>query len=257
MTILGDIGFIGSGTLTEAVVRGLRRRAPEPLIRLSPRSEAVSRRLAAEVPGVIREASNADVVKNSRIVILAVRPQQLAEALDGLRFGEQQIVVSFLAKTPVARIAELVTPAQRVCRVTPLPAITEGKGPIILYPPLAEAEALFDGLGDLVAAGSEEEIMDLGCASAMLSSFFEIQLAIVSWLEQRGVPSDRASLYVRSMFAGLAGTAHGQGATPLGQLADEHETRGGLNETARLHLRQAGVFAGIGRMLDAVARKAL
>ena len=161
MANFGDIGFLGCGTLTEAVVRGLRLRSPKPVIRLSPRSEALSHRLAAEIPDVVREPSNQEVVRKSRIVILAVRPQQLEEVLEGLSFRKEQIVVSFLAKIPAARVAELVAPAQQVCRVTPLPSIAAHKGPIILFPSIPEVDALFQGLGDLVVAGSEEEIMEI------------------------------------------------------------------------------------------------
>lgn len=257
MTKLGDIGFIGCGTLTEAVVRGMRQRSLNPTIRLSPRSKAVSRRLAAELPGVIRETSNSDVVKHSQIVLLSVRPDQLAEALEGMSFRGDQIVVSFLAKTPVTRIAELVAPAHRVCRVTPLPAIAEQRGPIILFPPLTEVEALFDGLGDIIPAGSEDEIMDLGCASGMMSSFFRVEHALVSWLEDRGVPPAHASLYVRSMFAGLGATALERGDTTFEDLVTGHETPGGLNEHARLHLTQTGIFDAFKGALESVANKTM
>src|SRR5258706_180405 len=59
---VGKVGFIGSGTLTAAVVRGLRARSSAPTIHLSPRSEALSSALAREFVNVVGEASNSAVV---------------------------------------------------------------------------------------------------------------------------------------------------------------------------------------------------
>ena len=248
----GDIGFIGCGVLTEAVVRGIRARFSRPVIRLSPRSEAVSRRLAGEFPDVIREASNEDVVRRSQTVFLAIRPDQLEQALAGLTFREDQTVVSFVATAPVARIAALVAPAHRICRVTPLPGIARCKGPVILFPALPEIEALFQDLGDLIVARSEDEIRDLGSASGMMSQFFMLQQAMAVWLEARGVAPDAASLYVRSMLAMLGETALESPGVGFNALVDGHETPGGLNEHVRQSLAQAGVFDAYATALDSV-----
>lgn len=248
----GDIGFIGCGVLTEAVVRGIRARSSHPVIRLSPRSDSVSRRLADEFPDVIREASNKDVVRRCQTVFLAVRPDQLDHALDGLEFREDQTVVSFVATAPVARIAALVAPAHRICRVTPLPGIARRQGPVILFPALPEIEALFQDLGDLIVARSEDEISDLGSVSGMMSQFFMVQQALAGWLETRGVAPDAALLYVRSMLAMLGETALESRGVRSGALVEGHETPGGLNAHVRQSLAQAGVFDAYAAALDSV-----
>lgn len=52
-------GFIGTGTITEAVVTGLgKTHFQDTEIVVSPRSEAISARLAAENPNVSVAASN-------------------------------------------------------------------------------------------------------------------------------------------------------------------------------------------------------
>ena len=98
-----SLGFIGAGAITDAVVQGLHAAGNAGHeIHLSPRSEACSRALAARYERVVREDSNAAVVAKSDVVFLAVRPQQMRE-LVGLRFRAEQIVVSFLAGTPIDR----------------------------------------------------------------------------------------------------------------------------------------------------------
>lgn len=253
----GDIGFIGAGTLTGAVVAGLRSLSSERTIRLSPRSEKISAELAKKFPNIQRELSNAAVVEKCQTIFLAVRPQQLDEALEGLTFRSEQIIISFVATVPVEDVRRLVYPARRVCRATPLPAIALARGPVIIYPNLSEAVQLFQDLGDLVLAESEDEIMKLGCASAAMSSFFEIIGEITTWLEANGVPNDRANLYVRSLFAGLAETGRTHVDLNPSELTMSHETPGGLNEHVRTHLQNSNTFENLRRSLESVSARVL
>jgi pyrroline-5-carboxylate reductase len=150
-----SLGFIGAGAITDAVVQGLHAAGNAGHeIHLSPRSEARSRALAARYERVVREDSNAGVVAKSDIVFLAVRPQQMRE-LVGLRFRVEQIVVSFLAGTPIDQLRPFVAPATRLVRVVPLPCIRLRQGPILMMPSDPTVEALFDKLGDLIVLTDE------------------------------------------------------------------------------------------------------
>lgn len=249
------IGFVGTGTLTEAVVTGLvQTHRGRCRILLSPRSEAVSRRLADAHDEVERCASNDEVVERSEVVVLAVLPKQLAEVTAGLPFRAGQTVVSFIAGTPVEEVRTLVAPAATVVRVIPLPPIRFRKGPIALYPHNALAEELFGGLGDLIVAERESELTSIGHASAVMSSHYELQNAVIGWLVSRGLAEATAALYVRSLFAGLGEL--GLDAARRGEAVDpvHHETAGGLNECGRAHLAGQGWFGEIGRALDAIER---
>ncbi|MDR3438641.1 NAD(P)-binding domain-containing protein [Telmatospirillum sp.] len=124
---------------------------PRPIV-VSPRSEVTSRRLAAEIPGVERAGSNADVVAQANLAVLAVRPQQLDDALAGLHFSEEQVIVSFVAKLSLTELTRRTAPARQICRATPLPMIAMGKGPVVLYPRLDAVAHLFEGGGQIVAA---------------------------------------------------------------------------------------------------------
>ncbi|CAN7357288.1 NAD(P)-binding domain-containing protein [Bosea sp. LjRoot9] len=253
----GDIGFIGAGTLTVAVVHAVRARSNSPTIRLSPRSHVIADALARELPNIIHEATNSAVVEKSDILFLSVRPQQLDEALSGLQFRPDQIVASFVATVPVAEVTRLVRPAERVCRVTPLPTIALAKGPIIISPAIPDIVELFGGLGDLILTESESEIMDLGSAAGFMSTFFEIEHALVTWLTGRSVPSQHASLYIRSLLSGLADVGLQNADMELRALVESYETKGGLNEHVRLHLKTAGLFDLLRASLDSVSSQSL
>lgn len=249
------IGFVGTGTLTEAVVTGLMQsHAGRCRILLSPRSEAISRRLAASHDEVERCASNEEVVERSDIVVLAVLPKQLAEVTAALTFRREQLIVSFIAGAPVESVRALVTPAETVVRVIPLPPIRFRKGPVVLYPGNAVVEELFGGLGDLILVESESELAAIGHASAVMSSHYEVQNTVIGWLRSRGLAEATAALYVRSLFAGLGEL--GLDAARQGENVDpvHHETAGGLNECGRGYLMRQGWFEEIGKALDVIAQ---
>ncbi|MBL1106668.1 NAD(P)-binding domain-containing protein [Streptomyces sp. 5-8] len=82
------IGIIGVGEIGRAVVEGLSDGVEEPPeILLSPRGARTAAELAGRYPNVRVRAGNQDVVDGSDVVIVAVRPQDRAEALDALLVG--------------------------------------------------------------------------------------------------------------------------------------------------------------------------
>jgi pyrroline-5-carboxylate reductase len=115
------LGFLGTGAITEAVVAGLSAAPEAPSILISPRNAARSRALAAQFPNVRVASGNQTVLDQADTVFLAVRPQDIVAALDGLRFRREQTIISFVALLPMARLKGLVTPAERICRAVPLP----------------------------------------------------------------------------------------------------------------------------------------
>jgi pyrroline-5-carboxylate reductase len=251
------VGFIGCGTLTEAVITAIRRSGDRRTIVVSPRSQTVSRRLAAAFAGVERAASNAEVVARADIVVLAVRPQQLDEALDGLAFSPEQTIVSFVAKLPLDDLRRRVAPAHRVCRVTPLPMIAIGRGPVVVHPVIDSVVRLFAPDGRAIVARSEDEMMAFGYASSLMSTHLELQATIVDWLERRGVAAATAFDYVTAMFDGLAATAAATAAADRAGLPERHETPGGLNARCRATLAASGWFAELATMLDRLEQTSL
>jgi pyrroline-5-carboxylate reductase len=249
---MARLGFIGAGTITDAVVQGLHAAGnAKHDIHLSPRSEARSRALAARYERVIREDSNEAVAAKSDIVFLAVRPQQMPE-LVGLRFRAEQTVVSFLAGTPIDQLRPFVAPAARLVRVVPLPCIGLGQGPILMMPSDPTVEALFGKLGDLIVLTDEANFASVSAITGLMSSHFELQNVALDWLKTQEVPDGQAALYVRSFFAGLG--AIGLAAGRAGQSIDvaNYETRGGLNEACRIQLSGAGWFGQVNEALRAI-----
>ena len=247
------IGFVGVGTISEAVIRAMcTRSAMSDTLVLSPRSERRSRSLADEFEACVRVESNQEVIDRSEIVVLAMRPQQLDEALAGLMFRESQVIASFIAGTPPSGIAQVVAPATQVCQLIPLPAVVLHKGPLLISPEIPEVMTAFAGLGDVVTLDDETRIRAVSCASAVMSTYYEMQNQLIAWLAAQGIPQDTASLYIRSLLEGLATVGR---VTPEAERADlpfEHQTKGGLNERVRAGLLEQGWFDMLTSRIDEV-----
>ncbi|MEQ1769852.1 MAG: NAD(P)-binding domain-containing protein [Devosia sp.] len=235
------LGFIGTGTISEALVIGLSTAPGAPTIKVSPRTEAISRRLADRFANVTRADSNQAVIDASDIVMLAMRPAQVEEVLGELRFDKGQTVISLVASLGLSALAALV-PNVRLFRFTPLPMVAERRGPMLLFPHDVEMSALLSPLGTLIVPQSEAEFRELGGPSGFMSSYFALQQALIAGLVDKGIGAGTARLYVRSLMAALGETGLAEGGQEGSKLVSEHETPGGINFNTRRVLGAAGWF---------------
>lgn len=116
------IGFIGTGNIASALVRGLCASArPPSRILVSPRNTEKAARLAAEFAQVRVAATNQAVVDESDTVILSVLPQAAEKILGALAFRTGQRIVSLIAMTPLDLTRRLVSRPQAWCAPFPCP----------------------------------------------------------------------------------------------------------------------------------------
>ena len=233
------IGFIGTGTISAAVVSGLQSLPDAPEVIVSPRSEAVSEALAARYPKVRRAASNAEAA-TADIVFLGMRPTHLEDAMAGIDFKAGQIVASMVAGFGLADIRAR-WPRATVCRFIPLPGIARGVGPMATYPAIPEVVRLMSPLGDLFVAPDEARI-HFGGLNSFMSSYYELQRALIDVGTSAGLSEANARGFVVSLLGMLADTAKRTPPEAFAQLVEEHQTKGGLNERVRATLLEQGWF---------------
>jgi pyrroline-5-carboxylate reductase len=233
------IGFIGVGTISSAVIEGLQSLPDAPDVIVSPRSRATGEALAARFPKVRRAASNAEAAE-ADMVFLGMRPTQLEEAMAGIDFAPAQTLVSMVAGFDYDEIRKR-WPRPTVCRFIPMPGIARGLGPMTLYPELPAVAKLFAPLGDLFVVEREHDL-HFGGLNAFMSSYFELQNALIAVGTGAGLPEADVRRYVVSLLAMLADTAARTPAEAFGRLVEEHQTKGGLNERVRAALLAAGWF---------------
>ncbi len=126
-----QIGFIGAGQMARALARGLIARrlvAPSQLLAFDP-DEKARREFSSEVPQSRLAKDNAEVVNQSSVVVLAVKPQSLAgvsRSLDG-QTTSGKLFISILAGVPLAVLRQELR-TDRVVRVMPNTPCLVGQG---------------------------------------------------------------------------------------------------------------------------------
>ncbi|MFA6116026.1 MAG: pyrroline-5-carboxylate reductase [Sphingomonas sp.] len=248
-----NLGFIGTGTISAAIVRGLGPSFGERgTIHLSPRSATVAAALAAEWPHVRVAASNQAVLDASDVVMLAVRPQVAREVIPPLRFRPDHHVISLIATLSLETLGDLVALARSITKAVPLPAVALGRGATAIYPPDPIAASLFDRTGTTIQVEDPASFDALSAATATMASWFGFAESIAAWLIDNGIPAGESRRYVGAIFDGLAATAATMPGHDFPALAADHATPGGLNEQLLDHLTQEKLFAGVRQGLDAI-----
>lgn len=245
------VGFIGTGTITAAILRGMKASSLQdwPVL-VSPRNADVARELADSLPGVAIGADNQDVADRSDLVILAVRPQVAEEVLRGLRLRADQRVISLIAGLDHQTIAGW-TGAGAVCRAIPLPFIAQGRDATPVYPPDPQAVAFFAALGQALPVNDLTQFNTFATLSALMASFFGIAELAADWAGRQGMASEPAQRYLGQLFGNLGAVLEAD-PTAVAQLRVDHATRGGLNEQVFDQFRRLGGEAALNAALDSV-----
>lgn len=253
MATMKSIGFVGTGAITEAMVRGLLAQpAYASEIHVSPRNAEIAARLAAEFDGVTVAGDNQMVVDHSNIVVLAIRPQIAEDIIRGLRFRDGQSIVSVVATLERQSLLDWIGADVDLVQAVPLPFVADRQGVTTLYPPSPEIAALFDALGTAVPCESRREYDLLAAASALMSTFFGIMEFTTDWLERNGLDRSKGRAYITPLFESLAQRANKEKSHSFHSLSEEFATKGGLNEQVLSDFETKGGRAALISALDRV-----
>lgn len=187
MKLAEKIGFVGGGRMAEALIRGILRAGlvdADQIIAVDPSKER--RDLLQKEYGVSVSEDGATIWSECTIVILAVKPQIIAEVLKSFRgqIKERHLVISIAAGIPLSLLeARMAGSGCRVIRVMPnTPAIVQqgasalspGKG--VTREELDKVKQIFDAVGSSVIL--DESLLDAvtglsGSGPAYVFTFIE------------------------------------------------------------------------------------
>lgn len=191
--------YIGAGNMAEALIRGaLAAGVCEPgRIRVSDPAPA-RRRALAEGFGVEACAANADAVADADVVLLAVKPQVVADVLPELEpaMPRSALLISVAAGIRTDRIEAAFPPGQRVVRVMPNTPSLIGRG----------AAAL--------AAGARATEDDLETAEALMSAVGLVVRVDESALDAVTAVSGSGPAYVFFLIEAMQAAARDMGLAP-------------------------------------------
>jgi len=210
------VGVLGVGHLTSHLVPGLVRTGNAPLILLSARNAEASAALGQRYDLEIC-ADNRDLVERADLVLLAVRPFQVEDAVAGLPWRLGQILVSLCAGVTIEQIAGHARPAT-ITRAMPVIAGEFGESATCLYPEEKTSRDLLGRLGPVVAVRSEQEFEAASVCGALFG-WVQAQIGEVStWLADAGVAPEAARALVTQTFRAAATTLR---ETPDVPIADQ------------------------------------
>ncbi|MFJ8208932.1 NAD(P)-binding domain-containing protein [Streptomyces sp. NPDC096033] len=247
------IGIIGVGEIGRALVDGLCDGVEEPPeIYLSPRGARTAAELAQRYPNDVQVCpDNQDVVNRSDVVILAVRPQDRAEALAGLRVGGDRVVVSVLTGVAISELRRTLGTDAPVVRAIPLPSARERRSVTVTCPSHPAVDDLFGGLGGTLPVTDEATLNTFQVLTGTLTTHYRYLATLADWAARQGIPAEGADRYIRGLFQGV-GRALGDDTRSLQQLASDHETPKGLNERLRTTWFDPANAEALTKALDAL-----
>ena len=250
------LGFIGTGAITEHVITGLILHGGfEGPIVVSERSRERSSRLAARHSNVRVEIDNQAIVDQVDTVFVATLPQQTLELLNSLTFRDDQTIVSLAAMISVEQLSEKVKPASQIHRIIPMPPNEIGLGPIPIYPPSSELEALLSRIGTVIPVEDQQHFSTFSASCAVMATFFELIATNARWIQSTGVAAEAATRYSTAVFHSLATQVRELDPKELQQVSTECLTAGGLNAQLLKATRSAGWFDELNAELDRILKR--
>jgi len=251
-----QLGFIGTGNITTALVEGLCTAGISGLhILLSPRNAAKASRLAAMFPQAEIAENNQAVIRGSDTLILALRPQVALPVLRELQFQPEQKIISLIALTPLTVIKDITAPAGNVCRAAPLPSVAKRSGPILIYSAQAHANDILGRVGRLFPVADETKLEILWTLTALISPYYALLETASNWAAAAGLEEQTAQNYTAAMFGALSQQAMDAAGKKFSDLVDEAATPGGLNEQALQIIRSKGAYDAFQAALDSIAAR--
>jgi pyrroline-5-carboxylate reductase len=125
------IGFLGAGKMARALAGGLVRGgiANAEDITCSSRSTDSAHAFLNLLPGARWTGDNGELTRTSDLVVLAIKPQQIPEALPSLHDASaNKLILSLAAGITLAQLAKLLHPTARLVRAMPNTPMQIGQG---------------------------------------------------------------------------------------------------------------------------------
>lgn len=256
-------GFLGAGRMATALAQGLVRAglaAPSDLMASDPVA-AARQSFAAATIGTACE-SNADVVAKSDVVVLAVKPQQMVQALANVRDAvtDRHLVISVAAGIKLATIAAGL-PHGRLVRVMPNTPCLVGKGASAYCLGRAATaddgalvEQLLSAVGKCVAV--EEILLDAvtGLSGSGPAYAFVMIEALSDGGVRMGLPRNVSTLLAAQTLLGAAEMLLDSGEHP-GVLKDQVASPGGTTIAGLQALESGGLRAALMAAVEAATRR--
>jgi pyrroline-5-carboxylate reductase len=257
------LAFIGGGNKATSLIGGLLAAGGNAAeLRVAEPSAERAAALRARFAGLTVAPSGADVVPGAAAIVLAVKPQQMGEALRGLQPDAGATVVSIAAGVRLDTLRAALGDALHYVRSMPNTPALYGCGISGLFAPAgtpaaarALAESILGAAGKTCWVASEA---DLDAVTAVSGSgpayYFLLTEALREAGAALGLPADIARQLADQTLIGAARMVE-QGSTDVAELRAQVTSKGGTTEAALRHLENAGLRRIFAEALRAAAQR--
>ena len=240
---MGTIGFVGSGNMAEALIKGIIAAGvckPENVFISDIRAERLD--YLAKEYGVQKADDNAGLAAKVDILVLSVKPQNMTEALQSIKDAVKPdtLVISIAAGIKTANIAAVLGDIA-IVRVMPNTPALIGEGASALFatekakPMLKKAETIFSSVGKAVVVDDEDLIDAVTAVSGSGPAYyFRMMESHIKAAVNLGLPENIARELVLQTAKGAALLAAGadEKGEAVAELRRKVTSPGGTTEAA-------------------------
>lgn len=210
------VGFIGCGNMAQTIMRGwIETKVFQPgRLYASNRSEGKLKKVAAEL-GIVA-ASNEEVIEACDIIHLAMKPQDLVQAMEPLQsaFRDGQVVMSLAAGVSLQTLQKVLGENLQIVRLMPNTPLRLRQGVVGFCLPAKSnyletlVSDLYSPLGLVIPTEEGESFTALTVAcSSGVGFVFELMQYWQEWLEEYDFDEATAQSMTMQTFLGAAGLA--------------------------------------------------
>ncbi|WP_353989392.1 pyrroline-5-carboxylate reductase [Pediococcus argentinicus] len=259
------IGFIGVGNMAKAIIKGMLKADYNGNDILVHSAHTANYETFAKENGLVAESDNSILVKNSDIVVLAVKPQMVKDVLAEVqdKLSTDKLLVSLVSGLSVADMKELVGQNQPVLRTMPNVNVEIGQGmTAVVSDQTLDAEPYLSGVEifDKIGGSIEVAEKDFPAFSAIAGSAPAYAYLFVDALSRAGVKygfkKDDATRIAAQVVKGSADMILKSDEIPYA-LIDKVSSPGGTTVAGLLAMEEAGLSTAVVKGIDATINKEL
>jgi pyrroline-5-carboxylate reductase len=256
------VAFIGAGNMARSLVSGLLAAGADPARITASDPQAEQRDRLAQL-GVAVHDDNVAAVAGATVVVLAVKPQAIAQVVGELRLDGRPLVISIAAGVPIGALQRWLPAGTPLVRCMPNTPALLGAGVTGMFAAPGVDTRLRDVAETILGAGGKTVWVpleaQLDAVTAVSGSgpayFFYLMEAMIEAGVSLGLDRDTARLLTLETAFGAARMAR-EGADPPDRLRANVTSPGGTTERALSILDAAGARQTVERALAGAAQRA-
>ena len=180
------LGFLGTGNITSDVINGICKSSLKfKQIVISPRNRIKANKLRKKFRKVYIAKNNQEVLNKSDWVFISLLPKVAEKILPELKFKKNHTVISFVATINFPTLKKIINKKKILVRAIPMPPISLGLGPVVMYPPNKKVKNFFNKVGKSIEIKNEKQSNNFWAISGTMAIFYETLKVLSDWLVKK------------------------------------------------------------------------